>query len=287
MPTGDVYKVSLFTHTSQRQVVNTFYYKAGPIVTTEPFEEAQALAEAFVSEIVVNFQLSLSLDVSFGCVKVEKQTGTEIPFWITFFSNAKGTRPTDPLPANIVAIIIRRGTIMEGLRRSLLFITGVSESDTDGSFLETVFFNGVFSTLANVLNNTIVSSASFQLADWLPVIPHTGYVYARKVPVTANLSTNVLTLTDGTSWSARGFVTGPDFRILAPSKNRGTYFATVVPLAAGVTLSANELEFAAAETISAQQVTTPLVYNTLGSAVGNIALRQLNRRRSSHTGIVA
>ncbi len=287
MPTGDTYKASLFTHTSQRQVINTFYYKAGVTVTTEPFEEAQALAEAWVSGQLTFWRLALSQEVSFGCLKIEKVVGSEIPFWIEFFDNIVGLRAVDPIAANLVGIIIRRGTVMEGSRRSLLSITGVSEADTTGSFMETAFFNGAFTNLANVLNNTILSSPSFQSADWLPVIPHTGYVYARDVAVNVDPSTKTVSLTDGTNWSTRGFITGPSFRILAPNKNKGTYSATVVPLSADITLTDNFLELAGAQTLSAQQVVTPVVYNTLGSAVGNIALRQLNRRRSSHTGIVA
>lgn len=287
MPSEDVFKVSLFYHTSQRQMIATHYYEVGIVTTVDPFEEAQALAEAFDTIFTTTYRLALSQGVQLGCLKVEQVKGLGIPTYVLFYSNLGGLVAGDAMPANIPAIIRRRGIFAAKTRRSLLFLGGVSAASTTGSFLTSAYVSGPLTTLLNLYNNGLVAGSEFNLAQFGPVIPVTGHVYARDVPVTKDLALNTMTLTDGTSWSARGFVTGGQFRIAAPSRNKGTYTATVVALNATITLSDNELETSAAEVLSCQQVITPTQYITLQSATANTALRQLSRRRSSHTGVVA
>lgn len=287
MATGDVYRLSLFTHTTQRQVINTHYYLVGNVTTTDQFAEGNGLGNAFIVNVLPDYRGALSTGVSFGCIKIEKVTGVEIPLFITFFTNSVGLRPGLPLPANIVAIIRRRGTGPSTPIRSLLSLTGISQTDTAGSFLDGAFVTGALDALEVALVSQIIASSTFQLAEYSPVIPNTPRVYARNVPVTVNVTTNTLTLTDGTNWSTRGFITAPGFRIAAPSKNKGTYDAIVTALSDTIALSGNELEIGGSDVISAQQATGPTDYFTLQSTTPQTALRQLNRRRSSHTGIVA
>lgn len=287
MATEDVFKVSLFYHTSQRQMIATHYYEVGAVTTTDPFDEGAALAQAFGAAFGGPYALALSTGTNLGCIKIEKVKGDDIPTFVTHLENLDGLRTGDPLPANMSVIIRRRGVFLAKPRRSLLNLGGVSVDDTEGSFLEASYVNGAMTNLLVLYNNQLVASSPFQLAEFNPVMPHTVRVYARDVPVTSDLSANTMTLTDGSNWSDRGFITGDHFRINAPSRNKGTYSATVTPLSATVALADNELEFAGPEVLSAQQATVPVTYFTLFSAVVNTAVRQLNRRRSSHTGIVA
>lgn len=220
MPTGDVYKVSLFTHTTQRQFVNTHYYRAGSAVTTDPFEEAEALAEAFNASVQAGYVGALSADVSFGCAKIEKVLGSEIPTFISFYSDENGARPTGALPPNIVGIIRRRGVDGTNMLRSLLFISGISNTDALGSFLTAAFISGAYATMLNTFNDVLTSSSAFQNATWEPVIPHTPRVYVRNTNVTVSVTNNTITNDDLIDWSARGFITGPGFRIAAPKIGR-------------------------------------------------------------------
>lgn len=287
MPAEDVYKLSLFYHTSQRQMIATHYYEAGPAVTNDPFEEAEALASAWLVNFPALYQGVLSSGCSLGCIKVEQVKGAGIPTFVSFFSDLKGTRFIDPLPANMSVMIRRRGVFLAKARTSLLFLGGVAEADTNGSFLDAGFVSTQMFPLLQEYNEQLTASAAFQLAEFGPVMPHTPMVYARDIPVLADLSSNTLTLQDGTTWSERGFISGPKFSIAAPSKNKGTYFADVVALNPGIALTQNELEFVGPENVDCQQVTGNTSYFTLFSAVVQTAVRQLNRRRSSHTGIVA
>lgn len=287
MPTEDVLKVSLFYHTSQRQMIATHYYEVGAVTTTDPFEEAEALAQAFGSAFAATYALALSTGTSLGCLKVEMIKGSQIPSFVTFFEQLDGLRSGDPLPANCAVIIRRRGVFLAKPRRSLIFLGGVSVTDTTGSFLEGSYVNGAMTNLLILYNDQLVANSSFGFAQFNPVMPHTQRVYARDIPVTSDLAANTMTLTDGSNWSDRGFITGDKFRINAPSRNKGTYTATVVPTNTTITLSENELEFAGPEVLTAQQVIVPLTFFTMQSAVVQTAIRQLNRRRSSHTGVVA
>ena len=287
MPTGDVYKLSLFSNTTQRQNINTHYYRAGSVEAADPFEEAEALAQAWNSTVLSGYVGALSADVEFGCIKVEKVLGVEIPTWISFFDEINGVRPTGALPPNVVGIIRRRGTDGTKALRSLLFITGISNTDALGSFLTAAFIAGPYATMLNLFNDELTSSPSFQSATWEPVIPHTPRVYARSILATVSVTTNVITRDDGLFWDAEGFISADGFRILAPNKNRGSYTATIVPASTTINLSNNRLEGTGQQTMSFQQATGPTAYFQLVSTLPQTALRQLKRRRSSHTGIVA
>jgi hypothetical protein len=287
MPQEDVYKVDLFYHTSQKQMIATHYYGAGPQVPTDPFEEPQALAVAFAAALVPGYRIAVAQGTSLGCIKVEPVTGPKFPTYVEFLSNVGGFRGADPLPANMAVILRRRGVFGGKSRRSLLFLGGVAEDDTDGSFLDSTYVTTALFTLLELYNDLLTNGSEFQLAEWFPVMPHTPRTYARDIPVTADLSANTLTLDDATTWDGRGFITGPGFAIAAPSKNKGSYFATIVPGSSAVSLTENELEVVGPEVIDVQQASGPTSYFAVTSAVANTAVRQLNRRRSSHTGIVA
>jgi len=287
MPTEDNFKVSLFYHTSQRQMIATHYYQAGAITTLDPFEECEALAQAFLINMLPEYTLATSVGTNFGCVKVEMITGSQIPTFINHLTTTNGLRVGNPLPPNCAAIIRRRGVFAAKPRRSLVFLGGVSVDDTLGSFLAAAFVTGALANLSGNYNDQILSTSLFNLAEWNPQLPHTPRVYARDAAVTSDLSANTMTLTDGTNWSTRGFITGGQFRISSPSRNRGTYFATVTPASPTIALTTNELEFAGPEQVNAQQVTAATSFFTLQSSVIQTAIRQLARRRSSHTGIVA
>lgn len=287
MPQEDVYKVSMFYHTSQKQMIATHYYEAGAQNPTDPFEEPEALAQAWGSAFGGPYALALSAGAQIGCIKIEQVKGAGLPTFVSFFEDLRGLRAADPIAANLAGIIRRRGIFLAKPRRSLIFLGGIAEADTEGSFLENTYVTGPMFDLLELYNDILTSQSQFQLATWNPVMPHTPMVYARNIPVIADTSANTLTLTDGTTWSERGFITGPKFSVAAPSKNRGTYTASIVPFNVAVALSENELELDGPETIDVQQATADTSYFTLQSAVVNTAIRQLNRRRSSHTGIVA
>lgn len=287
MPTGDVYKVSLFSHTTQRQNVNTHYYEAGSAVTSDPFEEAEALAEAFNTTVLPTWTAAVSSDVTFGCIKIEKVLGTEIPTFISFYAPTTGGRPSGALAPNLVGIIRRRGTFGVQMLRSLLFVSGISDTDAVGSFLTSAFVNGAYAGLIDVLNDVLTSSGSFQNATWEPVIPHTPRVYRRDENVTVSVTNNTITSDDFTDWNLAGFISGPGFRIARPNSNHGSYTAVVTPASNVITMTLNRLEGTGAQVMSVQQATGPTAYHQLASTNIQTALRQLNRRRSSHTGIVA
>lgn len=287
MPAEDVFKVSLFGHNHQRQFINTHYYETGIVVTTDPFEEAEALAEAFVSDFLTLYRDVVSTDVFYGCLKIEQVKGAGLPTFIDFFTNIAGTRVGAALPNNAVVIIRRRGVAAGKQKRSLLSLSGIRALDTDGSFVNAAFITPALDALVDQYNNQLVASPSHQLAEFNPVIPNTTRVYATNVDVTIDTALNTMSLIGGATWSGLGFITGGQFRINHPNRNKGTYFATVVPVSPTITLSQNELETSGGATLSAQQVTVPTVYITLQSAVQQLAIRQLNRRRSSHTGIQA
>ena len=287
MPTGDVFKVSMFSHHQQRQFVNTHYFKVGAITTADPFDEATALADVFNLDLVPLYQSALSDDVSLGCLKIEQVVGADIPTFIKFLSNISGTNVGPPLPDNMVTIIRRRGMVMGKTHRSLLFLSGVRILDTLGSFLENAFVIGDLAALIAQYNEQLVASGGFDLAEFDPVIPTTPRVYGNDLDVTIDNDANTMSIIGGQTWSGLGFVTGGQFRILAPSKNKGTYTATVVPVSPTITLSDNQLETDGGAELSCQQATGPTTYIPLLSAVPQLAIRQLNRRRSSHTGIVA
>jgi len=287
MPIGDVYKVSLFSNHVQRQFVNTHYYEVGAITTSDPFDEATALADVFNLDFVGLYQSALSDDVSIGCIKIEQVIGADIPTFIKFLTNINGTNVGPALPDNIVTIIRRRGMVMGVTHRSLLFLSGVRIADTLGSFLTAAFVAGDLAALVAQYNEQLVASGGFDNAEFNPVIPTTPRVYGTNLAVSVDAPTNTLTLTGGGSWSALGFVTGGQFRINAPSKDKGTYSCTVSGGSPALVLTNNNLETTGASTISCQQATGPTTYIALTSAVQQLALRQLNRRRSSHTGILA
>lgn len=287
MPIGDVYKVSLFTHQRQRQFVNTHYYRIGAITVVDDFEEAQALADTFVTHFQAAYQGVLSNDVELGCVKVEKVQGPRIPFFVQFFTNTKGTQVGVPMPDNMTLVIRRRGDDAGNPLRSLLHISGLRTLDVDDSFLDAGFVAGNLNTLVFLYNDQLVASASFNLAQFNPVIPHTGYVYGRNLSVNVNPSLDELTRNDAKAWDIEGFISGPQFRILAPSRNKGTYTAAVIAGQSKITLLDNKLETNVPEIMSVQQVITPVLYFPLLTAVPQTAIRQLNRRRSSHTAVVA
>jgi len=171
--------------------------------------------------------------------------------------------------------------------RSLLFLSGVRILDTLGSFLTAAFVAGDLAALVAQYNEQLVASGGFDNAEFNPVIPTTPRVYGTDLAVSIDAPTNTLTLTAGGSWSALGFVTGGQFRILAPSKDKGTYSITVSGGSPALVLTNNNVETTGASVISCQQATGPTTYIALTSAVQQLALRQLNRRRSSHTGILA
>lgn len=287
MPLDDVYKVSLFTHGQQRQFVNTHYYKVRDPNPVDDFEEAQALAETFEQAFRAAYQGVLSTSTTLGCIKVEKVVGPRIPFYIFFFQDVAGTRAGGPLPDNLTMILRRRATIMGKSHRSLLHISGLAHLDVLGSFLTSGFTTGAVATLVALFNDILISSPSFNSAEWQPVIPSTEYVYFRDTPVTVNTAANTITRNDGKKWDTEGFINGPGFRINAPSKNKGLYTATTAPLSAIITLSDNELETESETVLSGHQVTVPRIFIDLQSAVPQIALRALDRRRSSHTAVVA
>lgn len=287
MPTGDVYQVSLFTHGQQRQFINTHYYEVGAINPTDDFEEAQALAETFDQAFTALYQAVLSDDTEFGCIKVTKVVGPRIPFYVFFYANKFGTAAGGALPDNLTMIIRRRANIMGVDHRSLLHISGMRHIDVAGSFLESAYVAGPLAALVAQYNELLISSPGFNSAEWKPVIPSTPYVYFRNLEVVINTALQTVNRQDGKTWDIEGFVNGPQFRINAPSKNKGLYTATTAPLSPIITLSDNELETESETVISGQQATGPRVFIDLMSAVPQIAIRQLKQRRSSHTAVVA
>lgn len=287
MPTEDVFKVSLFSHSTQRQFINTHYYESGSVVTIDPFDEAVALAEAFISDFLTKYQDVLSDEVSVGCIKVEQVKGGGLPTFIQFFTAIAGNRSGPPLPANMVVIIRRRGVALGKARRSLLFLSGVRALDTDGSFVNSAFVTPALNALVGQYNDQLVASPGLNSAEYNPVMPFTERVYATKVDVTIDTTLNTMSLIGGANWSGLGFITGGQFVIKGPNRNKGTYFATVVGGSPTITLTQNELETSGGATLSCQQVINPVIYITLASAVQQLAIRQLNTRRSSHTGILA
>ena len=137
------------------------------------------------------------------------------------------------------------------------------------------------------INIIYVLTAGLDLAEFDPVIPHTQRVYGKDLDVTVNVVTNEMTLTSGAAWDARGFITGGQFSIAAPNRNKGTYTATVTPASLTILLSDNELELSGGQVLTCQQVIVPTDYIPLLTTQAQLALRQLARRRSSHTGLVA
>lgn len=287
MPTGDVLKLSLFTHTTQRQFVTTHYYKLGSVVTTDPFDAAAALSDAFNTTLLGTYRAALSDETEFGCIKIEERIGAGIPTFIQHYQNLQGTRVGPVLPPNMAVIIRRRGFALGKTRRSLLFLGGVRTFDTNGSFLEASYAIGALNDLVNLFNDQIIASAGLDLAEFDPVIPHTQRVYGKDLDVTVNVVTNEMTLTSGAAWDVRGFITGGQFSIAAPNKNKGTYTATVTPASLTILLSDNELELAGGQVLTCQQVIVPTDYIPLITTVQQLAIRQLARRRSSHTGVTA
>lgn len=287
MPTGDVLKLSLFTHTTQRQFVTTHYYKLGAVVTTDPFDAAAALSDAFNTTLLGTYRAALSDETEFGCIKIEEVIGAGIPTFIQHYQNLQGTRVGPVLPPNMAVIIRRRGFALGKTRRSLLFLGGVRTFDTNGSFLEPTYAIGALNDLVNLFNDQIIASAGLDLAEFDPVIPHTQRVYGKDLDVTVNVVTNEMTLTSGAAWDVRGFITGGQFSIAAPNKNKGTYTATVTPASLTILLSDNELELAGGQVLTCQQVIVATDYIPLLTTVQQLAIRQLARRRSSHTGVTA
>lgn len=287
MPTGDVLKLSLFTHTTQRQFINTHFYRLGAVVTTDPFDAAAGLSDAFNTTILGPYRAIMSDETQFGCIKITEVEGSGLPLFIEFYDDLQGTRVGPPLPPNMAMIVRRRNDFGGQPRRSLLFLSGIRVLDTNGSFLTPAFITPTVDNFVALLNDQIIASGGLDLAEYDPVMPHTERAYGRKLSVTVNLVTNEITLTSGPAWDALGFITGGQFSIAAPNRNKGTYGATVTPASLTILLSANELEVAGAQTIDAQQVTVPTVYNAVDSAIQQLAIRQLARRRSSHTGLLA
>lgn len=287
MPTTDVYKVSLFTHSVQRQFVSTFYYEVGTVTVIDDFEEGAVLADTWVNKFLTTYQSIISDDVTFGCLKIEKVKGPRIPLFIHFFTDTKGSRIGIPMPDNMTMVIRRRGGVGPTMRRSLLHISGIRTADTLGSFLQGFFVTPTLNDFVGLLNDQLVASPGFNNAEFNPVIPQRGYAYARNVNVFVNVAANTLTLQDGDPWDTRGFISGGFFRINAPSVNKGTYTAVTGPLSPAITLSDNELELEQFEVMTCQQVITPVTYLVLDSAVPQTAIRTMNRRRSSHTAVVA
>ena len=287
MPAEDVFKVSLFSHNEQRQFITTHYYESGVVVTSDPFEEGQALADAFLTAWQTLYVNVLSNETFLGCIKVEQVKGAGLPTWISHLTDIKGSRAGPALPNNMVVIIRRRGISAGKQRRSLVFLSGVRSADTDGSFINAAFITPALEALVDQYNNQIVASASFQLAEYNPVIPRTERVYGNNLNVTIDTALNTMTIIGGQTWSGLGFVSGGRFSIRHPNRNKGTYTATVVPASTTITLSDNELETSGSAELSCSQVITGVVYITLQSAVQQLAIRQLNRRRSSYTGILA
>ncbi len=287
MPTGDVFKVSLFMHQAQRQFINTHLFEVGAVTTADPFDEATALADVFDLDFTSLYQDALSDDVSLGCIKIEQVKGDGLPTFIKFLSNIKGLAVGPALPDNMVAILRRRGVVMGKMHRSLLSLSGVRVADTLGSFLTSAYLQGDLLALISQYNEQLVASGGFDNAEFDPVIPSTPRVYGNDLDVTIDLTANTMSIIGGQTWSGLGFITGGQFRILAPNKNKGTYTATVVADNPTITLTNNQLETSGGAELSVQQVTGPTTYIDLTSAVPQIAIRQLNRRRSSHTGIVA
>lgn len=286
MPTGDVLKLSLFTHTTQRQFVNTHYYKLGAVVTVDPFDAAAALSDAFNTTLLGPYRAIMSNQTEFGCIKISEVVGSGLPSFIEFYDDLQGTRGGFAEPANMALIIRRRGFALGKTRRSLLFLSGIRVDDVDGSFLAPGFITPVLNDFVALLNDQLIASAGLDLAEFDPVIPHTQRVYGRELDVTVNVVTNEITITAGTAWDSLGFISGGQFSIAAPNRNKGTYTATVTPASSTILLSDNELELSGGQTLSCQQVIVPTDYIPLLSAVQQLALRQLARRRSSHTGVV-
>lgn len=287
MPVGDVLKVSLFTHTTQRQFVNTHYYKLGAVVTSDPFDAAVALSNAWNTKFLAPYRTIMSNETSFGCNKIEEVVGSGLPTFINHYQNLLGTAAGPPLPPNMALILRRRGTALGKARRSLLFLSGIRVADTNGSFLTPAFSGGDLTALVQLYNDQLIAISAFDLAEFNPVIPHTQRAYGRDLAVTVSTVTNDITIDAGTAWDSLGFISGGQFSIAAPNKNKGTYTATVVAASPTITLSDNELETSGSQVLSAQQVIVPTDYIPLESAIQQLAIRQLSRRRSSHTGLVA
>ncbi len=287
MPTGDVLKLSLFTHTTQRQFINTHYYKLGAVVTSDPFDAAAALSDAFNTTLLGSYRAALSNETEFGCIKIEEVIGAQIPTFIEHYNDLQGTLVGPVMPPNMAVIIRRRGFALGKNRRSLLFLGGIRTNDTNGSFLQPAYVTGALQTLVNLFNDQIIASAGLDLAEFDPVIPHTQRVYGKDLDVTVNVVSNEMTLTSGAAWDVRGFITGGQFAIAAPNRNKGTYTATVTPASLTILLSDNELELSGPQVLTCQQVIVATDYIPLLSTQAQLALRQLARRRSSHTGLVA
>ncbi len=287
MPTGDVLKLSLFTHTTQRQFINTHYYKLGAVVTVDPFDAAAALSDAFNTTLLGTYRAALSNETEFGCIKIEEVVGSGIPTFIQHYNDLQGTLVGPVMPPNMAVIIRRRGFALGKNRRSLLFLGGIRTNDTNGSFLQPAYVTGAVQDLVNLFNDQIIASGGLDFAEFDPVIPHTQRVYGTDLDVTVNVVTNEMTLTSGAAWDVRGFITGGQFSIAAPNRNKGTYTATVTPASLTILLSDNELELSGGQVLTCQQVIVPTDYIPLLSTQAQLALRQLARRRSSHTGLVA
>ncbi len=287
MPTGDVLKLSLFTHTTQRQFINTHYYKLGAVVTVDPFDAAAALSDAFNTTLLGTYRAALSNETEFGCIKIEEVVGAGIPTFIQHYNDLQGTLVGPVMPPNMAVIIRRRGFALGKNRRSLLFLGGIRTNDTNGSFLQPAYVAGALQDLVNLFNDQIIASGGLDFAEFDPVIPHTQRVYGTDLDVTVNVVTNEMTLTSGAAWDVRGFITGGQFSIAAPNRNKGTYTATVTPASLTILLSDNELELSGGQVLTCQQVIVPTDYIPLLSTQAQLALRQLARRRSSHTGLVA
>lgn len=286
MPTGDVLKLNLFTHTTQRQFVNSHYYRLGAVTTVDPFDAAVALSDAFNSTLLGPYRAIMSDETQFGCIKITEVEGSGLPLFIEFYDDLQGTRVGPPLPPNMAMIIRRRFNDAGTPRRSLLFLSGIRVADTLGSFLDPAFFASALDALLALYNQQIIATGALNFAEFDPVMPHTERAYGRDLAVTVNLVTNEITLTAGPAWDALGFISGGSFSIAAPNKNKGTYTATVTPASLTILLSDNELEVAGAQTITVQQVIVPTVYNPVEGAVQQLAIRQLARRKSSHTGLL-
>lgn len=287
MPIGDVLKLSLFTHTTQRQFVNTGYWKVGATVTSDPFDGLTALADAWFNNRLQQHRDIMSDEVEFGCIKIEEVVGAGVPSFIQFFDNLQGTRSGPPLPPNMALIIRRRGTALGKTRRSLAFLSGIRAADTDGSFINTGFITPALDALVALYNDQLVASGGFDNAEYDPVIPHTQRAYLNNQQVTVDTAANTVSILVSGNWDAFGFISGGQFNIASPNKNHGTYTATVVPTSPTITLSGNELEVSGVQEMTCTQVIVATDYIPLLSAVQQLAIRQLARRRSSHTGVLA
>lgn len=163
MAIDDVFQVVLNTIQNSEVCQNVLSYKLIAEPSTVPPEKD--LADAFIADVLPEWRTTVSSQVVFSCLQVQKVFPLPIGATLDSFISLTGFMPGDVLPATVAALIRKKSSGYSGRgKQGRVYIAGVVETDQeDGQLLASVK-----TRWDDVVNKLLATLTGPDLGQWDP-----------------------------------------------------------------------------------------------------------------------